>query len=387
MPVIYGSVEAPPAPPVELWPGMRVTWQGWDGSLWELSDPATGVVLAAAGVEGLGTPPTIKHVGVSPAVHGSWLRGWIAEPRSVFWPVHVFGDSSAEWVDRDSAFWASMHPGKYGVWTVTQTGSGAARSLDCRFVDDGQASYPVDPSSVGWASYGVTLTADDPFWYGPDVVAGPWVGEAGTDFFYGTGSSVSATTQVAGDTVTATAHGLTAGLGLKFTDITGTTGLTVGQVYYVAGTVTADTFQVSTTQYGTPLDLTGVDGTATYTTYGGPPFTVGSGFTLANAAATNSGDVDAYPVWTIKGPVDSVTVGVNGRTIAAPIVLTADDTLTIDADPRVLAAYKNGSDVTTQLGEADFAPIPAGAEVPLTLSMTGTGSVSVRFRPRYFRAW
>jgi len=114
---------------------------------------------------------------------------------------------------------------------------------------------------------------------------------------------------------------------------------------------------------------------------------VSSASKLASAAMTNQGDLEAWPVWTVKGPVTSVTVGVDGRTVQWNVALTADDILVIDTDPTVQSAWLNGVDVTAQLGSADFAPIPAGDELPLSLTMAGTGSVEAAITPRYFRAW
>jgi len=117
------------------------------------------------------------------------------------------------------------------------------------------------------------------------------------------------------------------------------------------------------------------------------PLNISSASTLSSAAMTNEGDLEAWPVWTIKGPLTSVTVGVDGRTVQWNVPLTATDILVIDTDPTVQSAWLNGVDVTAQLGSADFAPIPAGHERPLSLTMAGTGSVEAAITPRHFRAW
>lgn len=109
---------------------------------------------------------------------------------------------------------------------------------------------------------------------------------------------------------------------------------------------------------------------------------------LEDAVMTNPGDVEAWPVWTITGPATTVTVGMTGATIVAPIVLaTSADVLVINTDPAVQMAWKNGVDVTMQLGTADFAPIPAGQDRKMLLTMTGTGAVSATISTRYYRAW
>jgi surface protein len=73
------------------------------------------------------------------------------------------------------------------------------------------------------------------------------------------------TFQDAGDTVTKTAHGYTDGMTISFSSVTTTTGIAVGQVYYVVNAAT-DTFQVSATSGGSALALTN-DGTGVILPY------------------------------------------------------------------------------------------------------------------------
>ncbi|MDQ5862787.1 MAG: hypothetical protein M3536_11055 [Actinomycetota bacterium] len=90
-------------------------------------------------------------------------------------------------------------------------------------------------------------------------------GGTGTLFQWGLpGASVAATLTVTGSTVTATGHGMVAGQRLTFSAITGTTGITNGTTYYVAGTVTANTFQVAASLGGAAITFGGVNGTANY---------------------------------------------------------------------------------------------------------------------------
>lgn len=77
--------------------------------------------------------------------------------------------------------------------------------------------------------------------------------------------SGSVTFQVAADTVTKAAHGLIAGMYVSFSVVTGTTGITASTGYYVVNP-TIDTFQLSLTKGGAAINLTGVDGTGTFST-------------------------------------------------------------------------------------------------------------------------
>lgn len=119
----------------------------------------------------------------------------------------------------------------------------------------------------------------------------------------------------------------------------------------------------------------------------GPPFYISSGQTLANARMDNPGDVEAWPVWTITGPVDTVSVGVAGRTVTVPFPLLEGESLVIDTRPTEQTAFKGTTELTSSLGAADFAPIPAGDSRPLSLSMVGAGRVEARLVPLFLRAW
>jgi hypothetical protein len=79
------------------------------------------------------------------------------------------------------------------------------------------------------------------------------------------GSAVAATLQFAADTITKTAHGLVANDQVVLDTIVTTTGLTADVVYYVSGTVAANTFQIATTRGGAAIDMGTADGTANYT--------------------------------------------------------------------------------------------------------------------------
>lgn len=121
---------------------------------------------------------------------------------------------------------------------------------------------------------------------------------------------------------------------------------------------------------------------------GSPPFHISAGNLLAAATVDNPGDVEAHPIWRIDGPVTDVTLGVDGRTIEVPITVADGDHLVVDSRPAHQTAVRDdGTDVTSELGAVDFAPVPPGAVVPLTLSMVGTGTVTATLTPRWYRAW
>lgn len=120
---------------------------------------------------------------------------------------------------------------------------------------------------------------------------------------------------------------------------------------------------------------------------GGPSFTISDASTIANATIDNPGDVDAWPVWTVYGPTTDVTVGIGTALVGIPGDLDADDVLVIDTDPRRQSATLNGVRQRGVLAPHDFAPIPAGGISALSLTMVGTGRVTVEITPRFERAW
>lgn len=159
----------PPPPPAPAFSAYGSVWTGADGSVWDLTDPSSGVFMTNQGVRGLLRPEYTRFTSKSAGVAGSRHRGSRAEERPVYWPVFVYSDTgSQEWIERDRAFAASFDPDMPGVWTVTQP-SGEARHLSCRLIDDGGAADGPDPVRAGWRVYGMNLVANDPYWYGPPV--------------------------------------------------------------------------------------------------------------------------------------------------------------------------------------------------------------------------
>lgn len=113
----------------------------------------------------------------------------------------------------------------------------------------------------------------------------------------------------------------------------------------------------------------------------------------SSAFITNPGDVEGWIKWQASGPIDAgMVLGVgdpaDSRSVTIPFPVKASDSLTIDTDPLSQVVMLNGKDVTNQLTTRPrFAPVAPGAEMPLTVTMSGTGQVTGTLVPRYFRAW
>lgn len=168
--VVYGVAGAQGHAQAEERVGFASTWTGWDGSVWDLRDSASGVFLLP-GVRGLTEGPHDRYADQAPGLAGSLFLGYRATERPVFWPLAVFEDDGAQnWGARDSAFWRTMRPGTTGLWTVTSP-SGTRRTLRCRFDHDGGHAFAHDPQRAGWATYQVYLVADeDPYWRGEEIL-------------------------------------------------------------------------------------------------------------------------------------------------------------------------------------------------------------------------
>jgi hypothetical protein len=142
---------------------MEMTWTGWDGSEWNLTEQGSPVVLMPD-LEGLDMEEPGHIWTESASVTGATWRGYRPGPRPVVWQVFVWSDGSTQdWVELDRAWWNTMLPEKRGTWTVTQA-SGSRRYLDLRFDSVASPGFVRDPSYAGWARYAINLIAEEPHW-------------------------------------------------------------------------------------------------------------------------------------------------------------------------------------------------------------------------------
>lgn len=112
---------------------------------------------------------------------------------------------------------------------------------------------------------------------------------------------------------------------------------------------------------------------------------VSSSQALGAIEVENPGDIQAYPTWTFKGPIDQVTVtnaaGV-GFTYNAAILLGS--TVTVDAEKATVVDQTGANKYGNLSPSPKFFTIPAGSSV-VTISATGATSatlLSMFYRPR-----
>jgi hypothetical protein len=126
----------------------------------------------------------------------------------------------------------------------------------------------------------------------------------------------------------------------------------------------------------------------------GAVLNIASGRSTANSRVRNDGDVPVWPLYAITGPVSSFRVGVGANTLDFGLV-SEGDTVWIDTRPdrQTITWSRDGANSETawaRLTARKFEPIPAGADVPITVVLNTPGdstSLLVELTPRYRRPW
>jgi hypothetical protein len=181
--VVYSAAPEIPEPPLPKFLGLSHTWTGWDGTTFDLTEGTAGVFMLLDGVTGMHMPEFDQFLDEHASVDGARYRGERTRVRNPEWTLGIFGDTSPEWRARDVAFWRTMHPGRPGLWTVTDP-DGATRTLACRYRSSSEIQFDLDPSKAGWSVYPVTLMAERPYWEGAPINSPVW-GEAESEDFTG----------------------------------------------------------------------------------------------------------------------------------------------------------------------------------------------------------
>jgi hypothetical protein len=147
---------------------LGIRWEGPNGAAFELND-GLGDVRAIPGIGGLGMPSWTSFVTSSAAEDGQTVRSVKADPKEFVLPVAVKSRTGRDWLLADADFFASLDPFLPGRLVVTNPFTSSTRTLECRLVDDGGATYDMDPAVAAWASYGLRMIADQPFFLGDPI--------------------------------------------------------------------------------------------------------------------------------------------------------------------------------------------------------------------------
>ncbi|MFE9865864.1 phage tail family protein [Streptomyces sp. NPDC005506] len=144
----------------------------------------------------------------------------------------------------------------------------------------------------------------------------------------------------------------------------------------------------------------GQDRTVTFQVGGGSdtalpilPWKVRDSQVLGSVKVINLGEVDTYPVWTIKGPATAATITntTTGESFVLTRTMSSSDTAVIDTREGVKSALLNGStNLWPNLNSAAVLwPLrPGSNDVSLTVTgTTGASSVQLSYTSRYLTAY
>lgn len=192
MPIVAGGLapppppEAPPAPPPVALPEIgfaTAVFYGPDGTEWPLTDDQHGWFTVADGVSGLGAAPVDLTTDAHPR-GGARLRHVQPQPRTIVWPLHVWGDTHMEFLTRwrqlARVFTSTLRDGP-GTLEIARP-DGGRRRIACYYQEgfEGQGSRGtgiVSDTAV------LSLFCEDPYWVDPVPVVVHREHAVGEDFF------------------------------------------------------------------------------------------------------------------------------------------------------------------------------------------------------------
>lgn len=168
--VVYASSRQVPLPASEVvnWHRFELTYRGWDGSVWDLRDPLSGVIVLNDGILGLHNPEWEIQTSTSPARPGRRRLGARTKERAFALTTYLWDDDGTEeWLDLYRRFMSAFHPVKPGTFTL-RAGK-QTHTLEVFLDSDGGHVYTRDPGYDGWSRYPFALTAEDPYWKGEPI--------------------------------------------------------------------------------------------------------------------------------------------------------------------------------------------------------------------------
>ncbi|MFF4245223.1 phage tail domain-containing protein [Streptomyces sp. NPDC001822] len=166
-------------PVPERWQRTYVSIRGRNGEGEEI--PLTGLrsgswpaMVLQPGATGLDMPPYAVHMDESPNLDGATVRGARATARPVMLPIFIYGIDRKTLREFKAKLANALNPRLgYSVLTFIEQ-DGETRRLKCYYAGGMEGSEAVGSSGFTWISYGIQLTAADPFFYGDTATAANW---------------------------------------------------------------------------------------------------------------------------------------------------------------------------------------------------------------------
>lgn len=185
MPILAGpaSIDEPEVgneyPIPVRWQRTYVSIRGRNGEGEEI--PLTGIgsrswpaMVLQPGASGLDMPPFTLHMDESPNLDGSMVRGARASARPILLPIFVYGIDRQTLRQFKAKLANALNP-KFGYSVLTFIEQdGQPRRLRCYYAGGMEGNESVGSSGFTWISYGIQLTAADPYFYGDTTVALDW---------------------------------------------------------------------------------------------------------------------------------------------------------------------------------------------------------------------
>jgi hypothetical protein len=180
-PPVPAAAEAPAEPKVRDEP--TLIWQGWTGDQWVLAgDRNAGTFILEDGLGGILEPP-VQHYFSENTGEGSTYQGHRTPAREVTVPIFVWAETPSEMRAEDKRFRKTLRP-EHQATLIVQEPNGARRYLALRYLSGAEGSFSGETYGKHWMAYSLTLTAEDPFFYGERETR-TFEGVAPVDFYVG----------------------------------------------------------------------------------------------------------------------------------------------------------------------------------------------------------
>ncbi|WP_335936613.1 phage tail protein [Streptomyces sp. PTD5-9] len=149
------------------------TYTDPSGTVWPLTDTEAGWFTLADGVTGLGAAEYVLTSDAQPR-GGARLRHAQAQPRTIVWPLYVYGDTHMEFVKRwralATAFTRTLRPGPDGVrapGVLEISRPDGTRRQTRVFYQEGFEGQGKQGYGITSDSAVITLWCEDPYWTDP----------------------------------------------------------------------------------------------------------------------------------------------------------------------------------------------------------------------------